>query len=275
MYLDFRKSLFCLILLISFLQVDAQRRFIEVVSVDGDVKASDNNHIETGDKLSSSETITLGENSFVSFIDQSGNIYEYSSNKKIKLKTLINKDIRVEVPIDLLNSVKRISSPVLDGPDFYIIKPTPYSSTVTMKFDTTVRIEWFMEEWSKSKEFRLVLRDIFGKEIRKIETNDSHFDLNLREINDTKELIIEVSSKSSTQTLLLLDISADYTDYDGALNQLLIGLFLESKLRFELAEKYYKSASSSSSTYEKYYENFLVRFKKYGNPLSRKSSGGG
>jgi len=268
MFLDFRIIiLFGVTILLLNSSIQGQIIFL---NVEGTVTDEKDLQLSSLDEIKFNQKISLVQKSSCDFIDGKGTPYELEGELFFNIKKNIDKGAKNEknyIPVDKLDGIKQISSLLSDGPDLYIYEPVTYCSTYISAFDIVPRVEWFFEDWVPDTcVVEITIEDFFGKKLNTYRTDKKHFDIDLKMYQSKSEVLFKVSTGRSTQTVLFVNKTDSNISYSGSLNNLLKGLFLESKGRFDDAKDYYRIASERSeygSSYQLYYNNFLVRYEKY------------
>ena len=247
----------------------AQRQ-VTIINVQGIVKVDNRIVTKPLTKIDIKKTLIISNNSVCEFIDNYGNPYKVTGPATVKLKKIIPKVYKGKndyVHIERLDEENQVWSHVSDGPGFYIYEPVSYTITHYIQFlNNRTTIKWLREEWVEENDSIIIeVQTLFGETLYRSSTVLNCFNLDLTEYYEYSQIIVILTLDDKKETISFINNTNPWISYDGALNALINGFFLESRGSFFLAKDYYEKAVflDGSAAYKKFYEKFLERYKKY------------
>ncbi len=232
------------------------------------------------DSLRASEVIVIEDGSYIAFIDDAINVYEYFGPIIIKVDTLqgrskraVNKKQKLGSYPDLvlINSESpRPKEPFHDSNfEFQIYWPSPFSSGLVLTTDSILTVRW-VDNTKYSHTF--FLYDVFGtKPIERIALPPNEITIRLKKFSKAEKFFFFISREDNRRTgAISFEFSKnlkfdDVTIFDTSpASNFLTALFLEKNNLIEEAETYYLKASTLGNNIE-FYHTSLLKFRKRWN----------
>ena len=236
------------------------------------------------DLFNDTETIEIGKDSYIAFIDDAINVFEYYGPIIIKTDTLKGRSKRETYKKQKLGSypdfklvdsdTKLLIDPIIDSNrKFQIYYPYPFSHSFLIRNDSILNIKWKDGGNQNQGEYNFLLFNVFGDLIEKQKGIENAFHLNLWRIKSPDKLYFFISRdnkdsiKTSDFTIMFSDIvkTHDVTLNDKSpASNFITALFLEKNGLIEEAGDHYLKAASLGVGLEPY-NKVLVKFKKRWN----------